>query len=306
MWQAHPTSPVDRFDEPVQWRRWIRFNVDYTVAPARVVDITQTAIRSADIPNVSSNPQPHCLMMDYDTSFGRYALRYWLTDISQDVPTDSLVRQHLFSAMERAGISPALSKQHLYLTKENEKHAMLKHEREIESRVNMLEKVDLFKSFKETELHQIASQLKYMPFSKGDKITLQGDVDHWLYIVMTGNAGAYISDEEGDSKRVFGFEHGDFFGEMGLMTGEPRATTVIAESDMTCYLLEKSGFASVVHSRPAIIEEMSHVLVLRKSKLEEATKEFNQERENKGAQEHLHLVGKIRQIFGIANYEKKS
>lgn len=290
----------ERIGEPIQWRRWIKFNIDYKVPPAKVIKIAEDAIRTADIPNLSRTPSPNCLFMNYETSYGYYALRYWLTDLAADAPTDSLVRTHIFSALERAGISPALSKQQLYLTKENDKHEAIENEKEIKHRISILKKLNLFSSFKTDELHHIANELIYTPFSRAETITRHGDIDHWLYIIITGTAGVYLKNQAGLTEQAFTLKHGDIFGEMGLMTGEPRAATVIAEDEMICYRLNKHGFSDVVHTRPEIIEEISHVLVEHKNALNQTRQKLDSKSELlKNKKHRLELISRIRNFIGI-------
>lgn len=290
----------ERTDEPVQWRRWIKFNIDYKVPPATVIKIAEEAVQTADIPNLTRTPSPNCLFMNYETSYGYYALRYWLTDLAADAPTDSLVRTHLFSALERAGISPALSKQQLYLTKENEKQESHQHEKEIEQRISILKKLNLFSSFNKSELHHIANELIYTPFSRAETITKHGDIDHWLYIIISGTAGVYLKNQDGLTEQAFTLQHGDIFGEMGLMTGEPRTATVIAEDEMSCYRLNKHGFYQVIHTRPEIIEEISHVLIKHKNALDQTQEKLDAESEQlKHQKHHSELVNRIRSFIGI-------
>ena len=46
--------------------------------------------------------------MDMDSKgYARYALRYWLTDLAADDPTDAMLRWHIMTALQRAGIKLA-------------------------------------------------------------------------------------------------------------------------------------------------------------------------------------------------------
>ncbi|PJC02892.1 MAG: mechanosensitive ion channel protein MscS, partial [Gallionellales bacterium CG_4_9_14_0_8_um_filter_59_50] len=82
-----------RTDQPVQWRRWVWFNVGLDAPPPKVITVVEEVIRHTDIPNVASNPQPNCVLMDMDDKgYARYALRYWLTDLVPDDPTDGMIR----------------------------------------------------------------------------------------------------------------------------------------------------------------------------------------------------------------------
>ena len=136
-----------RVGQPEQWRRWVWFNVDYGIPPVRVIEIVQKAIQGADIPLVAKQPAPNCIMMDFDKSSARYAVRYWLTDLANDDPTDSAVRTHIYAALTRAGIRLPVPEQNVHVIKEGEKHAEAVRSRDISRRTDALRKVALFQLF---------------------------------------------------------------------------------------------------------------------------------------------------------------
>ena len=63
-----------RTDQPSQWRRWVWFSVDLSVPPSRVCAVVESAIRGAEISRVAVRPEPNCVLMDFETGNGRYAL----------------------------------------------------------------------------------------------------------------------------------------------------------------------------------------------------------------------------------------
>jgi len=104
---------------------------------------------------------------------------------------------------------------------------------------------------------------------RGEAMTRQGAEAHWLYLITQGKAEVRVSvDGNESSEQVATLKAGDFFGEMGLMTGEPRTATVIALSDVECYRLDKETFQSIIKSRPKIAEEISTILAHRRVELE--------------------------------------
>src|SRR3989338_7842030 len=87
-----------RTDQPVQWRRWVWFNVGLDISPTRVISVVEEAIRQTDIANVAKDPLPNCILMDMDNKgYARYAMRYWLTDLTPDDPTDAAIRWHIMT-----------------------------------------------------------------------------------------------------------------------------------------------------------------------------------------------------------------
>lgn len=286
--------------DPVQWRRWVWFNVGYQTSPARVIETVARAVRDADIRNVAKTPLPNCVLMDFDASYGRYALRYWLTDLLADDPTDSEVRDHIYAALQRAGIRLAFPEHNVHMTKEGEKHEQARQTKRIQERMDALHKIELFHGLREDELLEIAQKLRYAPFATGDIITRQGAIAHWLYILVEGEADVFLEAEGQERRKLATLLPGNFFGEMGLMTGAPRTATVIAARDSECYLLDKSSFESVLTRRPELVEEISNILVNRRYGLDSLQQEVDADtRARQMAQQHSDMLSKIRSFFGL-------
>jgi len=292
-----------RQGEPVQWRRWIWFNVDYEISPAQVINIVEKAIRRADIPGVAEQPEPNCVMMDFAESTGRYALRYWLTDLAKDDPTDSAVRVHLYAALKRAGIQPAWPRQTVHMVKEGGKQEAKRHARHLDERIAVLRQLELFSKLNAEELALTAERLVYAPFAAGDVITHQGDHAHWLYILVEGEAEVVL-EAKGQPPRVLNTLHegepGSFFGEMGLLTGEPRTASVLARTDVLCYRLDKSAFDDIMHARPAVAEEISSIMAERRTALASAQQQLDEAtRRQRVALEQNEVLRRIKGFFNL-------
>jgi CRP-like cAMP-binding protein/small-conductance mechanosensitive channel len=291
-----------RTDQPVQLRRWVWFNVGLATPPSLVLSVVEEAIGQTDIANVAKNPPPNCVLMDMDNKgFAKYAVRYWLTDLAPDDPTDAAIRWHIMTALQRAGIKLALEESSVLITKENEKHDEVLHQREILLRVKTLRKVELFSQLNDSELHSLAERLKFTPFAKGNIVAKQGDEhSHWLYIIIKGEAEVYLEMSNGERRVLNILRQGNFFGEMGLMTGAPRSASVIAKSNVECYRLDKEAFEEVMHARPVIADEISHILVKRRAELESALQDMDAKLVQKDrATQRSEILSTIKRFFSI-------
>ena len=285
---------------PPQWRRVIWFNVDYSAPPARVIENTENAVRAAAIDGVAATPAPQCVLMDFEHGYGRYALRYWLTDFSRDDPTDSEVRIHVLTALQRAGFRIAVPEYSLHTVKESGKHVLEVHAREITHRLDALKRVDLFAGMSAQELQTIAERLVFAPFAKGDVMTRQGAVAHWLYILTSGSADVVVDQPGGERRIVNSLPAGTCFGEMGLLTGEPRRATVIAAADVECYRLDKISLEDVLRTRPTLAEDFSRMLVTRQTDLDQKLEQADAAQfARKSAHEHSEILARIRNFFGL-------
>ena len=290
-----------RIDQPVQWRRWIWFNVSLDTTPTKVVTAIEEAIWHAEINNVAKVPAASCVLMEIDKGCARYALRYWLTDLAADDPTDAMVRWHVYTALERVGIKLAVEEQNIHFVKENEKYEEAVQQRELARRIKTLRRVALFEQLSEAEINHVASLLKYAPFAKGNVITKQGTIgQHWVFIILNGEAEIYLEGANSERRIVNVLGKGEFFGEMSLMTGAPRRASVIAKTDVECYRLDKVDFEQVLQARPAIADAISHVLVERSAQLDSAVQNLDEENKQKKIyQQHSEVLSTIKRFFGL-------
>ncbi|MBE2250762.1 MAG: mechanosensitive ion channel [Myxococcus sp.] len=288
-----------RGGQPQQWRRWVYFHVDFRAQPGDVIQVVQAAVRGAKIERVAKDPAPNVVMMDMAESYGRYAVRYWLNDLAVDDPTDSEVRQVIFFALERAGMRPALPAHAVFLTQETEDRAASKTQKQLARRRRVLETVTLFAPLSEAEKQEVAESMKYAPFARGEVMTRQGDQAHWLYLLEDGEATVRVSDGVTE-KQVARLTGGSFFGEMSLLTGEPRAATVVAESEVECFRLDKAAFELVIQRRPEVMNEVAALLASRRVELEAAREGLDAETaRTRRASAEVALLDRMKRFFRL-------
>lgn len=286
------------------WRRWVWFNVDLAVRPARVIKVVTDDIVTARIPNVLDRPTPNCVLMEFGEGYARYGLRYWLDDPSLDDPTDSEVRQHVLAALQRKGIRLAVSDHTVHLVKEGQSHRKEVRSRELTRRLEAVTGIEMFQCLNEDERVDLAQRLVYSPFARGDILTRQGAVAHWLYIIVSGEVEAWWQPPEGPQRLLEKRGPGSVFGEPGLMTGAPRRATVIAITDVEVYRLDKESFSHILHARPELAEIMSAVLERRLERVRELEAGYESDRvghafDRREQAETAALSQRIRDFFRI-------
>jgi CRP-like cAMP-binding protein len=130
-------------------------------------------------------------------------------------------------------------------------------QRELARRIKALAGIELFASLDEAERRKIAERLVHAPFARGDVMTRQGATAHWLYVIASRRGRSLVGSPGGERRLLTRLPPGSIFGEMGLMTGAPRAATVVAASDVECYRLDKASFEDIIHERQTLAESMS-------------------------------------------------
>ncbi len=294
-----------RGGEAVPQRMWVYFQVDFRYPPSRVVKVVADAIVGAPIERVAKDPPPSVICMDLardgKDSFGLYAVRYWLTDLAVDDPTSSLVRARIHAALRRANIPLARPTQSLFINPDNSDDQELRATRHREQELRALNSMSLFDSLTPEEKETLTHHTRFAPFTAGEVITRQGAVAHWLYILESGDVEVRTRiDGATETKLVATLSGPNFFGEMGLMTGEPRFADVVAKTDADCYRLDKPAFQTVILKRPEIAKEISGRLAERRVELIAIRDGLDAEAQKARQQkEQAHILQSIQDFFGL-------
>ncbi len=289
-------------------RYWVYFNVDFRHAPSRVIEVVDEALQLAPIPNVATDPKPHCICFDFASqsrdSFGYYAVRYWLTDLAKDDPTNSAVRTRIYAALKRADIPLAMPTHTALYAPGGDEAANSKLARHRARRMNALRSITLFAPLTDKELESLVDHLRYSPFTKGETATKQGNVAHWLYVLETGSVEVRL---RGDvvTKDVACIEAPGFFGEMGLLTGEPRLADVVALTDIECYRLDKDAFNHVMQARPEVAAQFSRTLAERRVELYAVREGLTEAEKNARTQvEQERILERIKEFFALDEHSQ--
>ena len=270
-------------------RRDVRFSVSTDYSPSRVVDGLTEALERSAIPNVALEPKCEVLVEGFAWGCVKYAVRYWAVDPDPADETDSDVRTRIFYALRRMqvpvwGAKPALPP--------------------AESRASAIRNVSIFGSLRDDELQQVAGALDYAPFTRGEHIIHQGGSVNHLYVLTRGAVEVRVT-VDGMTRPVTTIAAPSFFGEMGMLTGEPRRASVVASEDVECWRLDRDGFRHILHARPEIADHISHALAERLAENAAAREGLSEEaRRLRVAAEQKSLMGRIHSFFDVAAVRK--
>lgn len=290
-------------------RFWVWFNVDFRYPPTSVIRAVDEALQGASIPGVAADPPPHCVCMDFTKerreSFATYAVRFWCTDLDNDDPTRSRVRSRVYTALRRAGIPLAVPATTTWVKLEDDERAEKELERRTSERVEAIRRLPLFRSLTDEEVLKLAEGMGHVIYTAGEVCIHQGTVAHWLYILTSGSVDVRMRIDDGPpgsrgTRIVSTVTAPDVFGEMGLMTGEPRTADVVARTDVDCFRLDKATFERVLLSRPEIADELSETLAKRRVELIDFRDGLDEKaKKAREAKERDQILGSIRSFFSM-------
>jgi small-conductance mechanosensitive channel/CRP-like cAMP-binding protein len=309
----HITILGKRDGRPVPQRMWVWFNVDFRFAPSRVIRVVTEALHASSIENVADDPGPSVVCMDFTKdmreSVATYAVRYWILDLATDDPTSSRVRARIYTALQRAQIPLAVPAHTAFVEVKDEARLARRTERHLDEHFAALKTVHLFRSLTDDELRTLAAGMSHVMYTTGELVTRQGAAAHWLYVMTAGTAEIRVTvDPDGpgglpEKKIVVAQQTApDFFGEMSLMTGEPRSADVVAISDIDCFRLGRDTFKTVLLARPEIANELSAKLASRRVELMAAREGLDaSSKKEREASERERILRGIKTFFALGD-----
>ena len=110
-----------------------------------------------------------------------------------------------------------------------------------------IEKIELFHGLTQDDMLKIFSKGTTMRCAKGETIFFKDTVGSQMFVVLGGTVGVYDG-----AKSLAQLSVGDMFGEMALVSKEPRSATTIAMEDSSLFVLSESIFERLLTKRVAI------------------------------------------------------
>jgi ABC-type multidrug transport system ATPase subunit len=127
-----------------------------------------------------------------------------------------------------------------------------------------LRAIPIFARCDEHELEAVAAGLEAVEFPRDAVVFREGEQGDHMFIVARGQV-RIVSDASSEKVVFAHLAAGDFFGEMALLSGEPRSAAAIATTDATLWRLSRERFTELLARYPHINEEITRVLAQRVS-----------------------------------------
>ena len=126
--------------------------------------------------------------------------------------------------------------------------------------VAALQAAPLFSALPEADLQVLAQAMQAREFRSGQTVIRKGDPGDAMYLVVSGSTYIVIT-PDGEETLLDVQWPGEIFGEMALLTGEPRVATVRAAGPLSVLRLPRDVFQALIESRPTLRDAVwtSHV-----------------------------------------------
>jgi len=108
----------------------------------------------------------------------------------------------------------------------------------------------LFSSLDEARLRRLIERVELRRLAPGEVLFRRGDTPDALYVVASGEVAVLV----GDSEEVSRLREGTFFGEIALLTDQPRSATIRAVVATELLVIARPVIASVIEDSPAVLQ----------------------------------------------------
>jgi type IV pilus assembly protein PilB len=129
---------------------------------------------------------------------------------------------------------------------------------------DLLARIDLFAGLPSQVLEAIARVTKVVHFEPRTTVVRQGEPGGDLYILAQGAVAVVREDPaQGIEHVVKELRAPEFFGEMSLLSGSPRAATIRTLEETVCVVLAAASYESLLDKLPVVAVQISRYLARR-------------------------------------------
>jgi small-conductance mechanosensitive channel/CRP-like cAMP-binding protein len=252
-------APVTNYSEPIGPSRIsVDVGASYGAPPNLVKDAILEVLERE--PLVLEAPAPQVQLVDFGASSLNYRAKFWIDEQPQDDLIADKVRCGIYYAFARKGIEIPFPIQVEYSREE-----VLESEADRTARIEgLLAGVPIFALLAPHERHALARRASQRVHGRGESIVAQGQAGGSIFVVAGGRVRVTIGPERHE---VAVTDAGGYFGEMSLLTGDPRSATVEAIVDCSVVEITADAFREVVMQNPAVLDVITADVARRRTEL---------------------------------------
>jgi CRP-like cAMP-binding protein len=202
------------------------------------------------------------VLVAFDASAITYRARFWIDDFAADEVSRDEVRTAIYYAFQRHDIEIPYPIQVQYERSLDPPDAAAR----LAEQERLLAGVDLLASLPAEARTQIAMTAPMAVYGNGEAIVRQTDQGQSMFVVLDGEVRVVLEPQRHEVARI---RRGGYFGEMSLLTGDPRSATVLAAGDVTVVEIDAELFRRIVAAHPEAIEKIGLAVMMRRAELDQ-------------------------------------
>ena len=117
-----------------------------------------------------------------------------------------------------------------------------------------LGRLGIFADLTEAQLRDVAAELDERSFPEGGWVMRQGETGTGLFIVVDGEVGVVVDDEERATLAT-----GSFFGEVSVLLGEPVTADIVVRKPLRCLVIPPQRAEEFLLAYPRVMYRMFQI-----------------------------------------------
>ncbi len=292
-------APIANFTKPTKTSRRSLYAYAPADVPPRLVQETILGALDGSF-GVVHEPQPSVVTNGFVDGNVEYWIRFFTDQFHQRDAVDGSARDRIWYALRRIGVTPAASPNRAVTIQEVSAAARAREEQALHEREAALRQVDFLAVLPEAEQRRLAEKSTMRLYVDGESIVEQGEHTAEMFVVRSGKVRVLVDrPESAEPIEVARLGPGKFFGEMALMTGEPRNATVRAAGACTLLVIDDRALRAVLEAAPDLARHISRVIAERQAALADQEAAASQRQPVSVEQRSDQLLGRIRKFFSL-------
>jgi len=249
---SEPAAPV---------RLEVTVGAAYEAPPNQVKAVMLEAMRNCS--RVLASPAPDVVLLEFDASAITYKARFWIADYERDEISRDEVRTAIYYAFQRRRIEIPFPIQVEYSRDVPAPDPSSR----LDTTERFLASVDFFSDMPPEVRREIASSASPAVYGAGEAIVRQGADGQSMFVIASGSVSIVLEPARNEVARTHA---GGYFGEMSLLTGDPRTATVLAIGDVEVIEIGADLFRRLAEAHPQAIAKIGEAAVRRRAELDAA------------------------------------
>jgi len=228
----------------------LRIELDAEIPPDRARRILFAAALDAgrELPALA----PDVVLHELAEGAAIYLLRFHVADYSREAACRDAVAEAVLRALHHAGIDLARPIHELRLMPAAE----------APKREALLRRLPLFRDFPAAEQQELARSMRHHNALPGASIIREGEAGESLFLLAEGALEVRV---RGVDVPIDLLLPGAVFGEMSLLTGQPRSRTVLAATGAEFFEIAREHLDPILRRQPELAEGLAAMMAARQA-----------------------------------------
>ena len=268
-------------------------HIDRDVSPTRAKAVLQDAVLCC--PLVLREPVPRVHLTAFTEHGATYRVRFYTEAFHLERAALDQVQEAIWYALRRAAIDIPYPQQSVSFRERAQEAEERRRREHLAEASDLLGRIDFVRALSAEARQTLAERARFQEFGPSQAVVRQGEQGETLYLVARGELAVRVLVESGE-KEVARLGRGALFGEMSVLTGEPRTATVISIGESGLLAVDRDAFERILFREPELAQSLAEVIARRKLALDALHAEGTVAQ---AVEETSNLLSRIGSIFGF-------